>query len=721
MGPDGRQGERRLANTAVTHPAGGPNGHLPLPDGAKVVVIGGGPAAAFFAIRLLRRAREVGKRIELLILEKKRELRFCEAEQACRLPGGCNYCAGGISPRLVDLLAENGLTLPDEIIEGRVTEVTVHGDWKSFELPVPEGREMLSVFRGSRPRQRPGRHMNLDSFLLERAVEEGARVITAEVHGVRYTSERKPLVYYRSQSDAGSAEETLEADLAVFAAGVNQWPGADVGSDPLYQAIGGLLPDFRPPKVRKAIICEMQAEEPLLQYMEGEAHFAQYGADDLRIEMSSLLPKGRIITIVLLGKSVDRAGPDEYLDVVKRFLEQPHIRRLIPPKANLRPVCLCHPSMTVGAARLGVGDRVALIGDMAVARLYKDGIFSAQITASALADCVIDQGIDGESLRESYWPAVEEIHRDNRFGRAVFLLNRLIFSRPFLSRMLYQALITERKTRPKHQRGLADLMWKTVSGDDSYRRILVQMLRPWSVWLIVVGGVLTTLRNHVTERVYGLSWSGFGRYPTGVAEEEVEKKRREIMKVLGVPLFEGAPEVERMYSIRIKADEATVFRQLGKFGDEDREYFTPRMLEVRRTAGDANEVGSTVRYEVVPRWLSFSVLLEKVVEERYLLYRVLDGFARRGILAFDIDRKKAGGGFLTIYVAFNFPKGENPLQRLGWYLFRSFFPGFVHDVIWNHSLCKLKHLVEWEEAAAQGAEFARVRLAAPPEAPLSSC
>ena len=51
---------------------------------------------------------------------------------------------------------------------------------------------------------------------------------------------------------------------------------------------------------------------------------------------------------------------------------------------------------------------------------------------------------------------------------------------------------------------------------------------------------------------------------------------------------------------------------------------------------------------------------------------------------------------MTIYVAFNFPRRKNPFKRLAWYLFRLAFPGFVHDVLWNHSLCKLKHLVELE-------------------------
>lgn len=673
-------------------------GHLSLPDGAKIVVVGGGPAGAFFAIRALKKARELGKTLDLVILEKKRELHFYQPSLPLVAWEGCNYCAGGISPRLADVLKENNLALPGEIIEGRASAVTVHGDWKSVELPIPDGRDMVSVFRGSRPRQRATPYSNFDSYLLNRAVEEGATVIPAEVDNIDQGDTSRPLIRCRVATAEGIRAQTIAADFVVLAAGVNQSPGMDVRSDSLFQAIRKMIPGFRPPAVRKSLICEMQADEDLLRYMEGEVHFAEYGSKELHIEMSSLIPKGRWITVVLLGRSIDRADPQQYMGVVERFLELPHIRRLIPKKAKLTPVCLCHPNMTVGIARYAVGDRIALTGDMVVSRLYKDGIYSAYVTASALADCILETGIDRGSLTAGYWPVVRRFHRDNRFGKVVFFLNRLIFSHPVLSRIVYQAVLTERKTRTKERRHLANLLWKIASGDDAYRHILAAMFHPASIWLVLVGGAMTTLRNYVTERLFGLTWGDFGRHPTGVPIEDVEKKREEIFAVLGIPPPDRPPESERMYSIRVKVEEATVLCELGKFGDADKDYFTPRMIRVHRIAGKANEVGCTIRYDVFPRWLSFSVILEEVVQSRYLLYRVLDGFAKGGILAFDIEPQASGGVFLTIYLAFDFPRGKSLLKRLGWFLFRLVFPGFVHDVLWNHSLCKLKHLAELAEA-----------------------
>jgi flavin-dependent dehydrogenase len=671
---------------------------MTLPDGATVVVVGGGPAGSFFAIRALRKARELGRALDLTILERKTEICFYQPVAFCSWEG-CNYCAGGISPRLADVLKENGISLPEEIVEERATEITVHGDWKNIELPVPAGREMFAVFRGSRPKQRPGRYTNFDSFLLHQAQQEGARVLTADVNGIRRSSAGKPVVSYRLVTEKTSRE--IEADFVGVAAGVNRTPGMDLATDPVFAALARVMPGLRPPRVRKAVICEMQVQKDLLRSMVGEVHFAQYGSKELSIEMSSLIPKGDWITVVLLGKSIDRAEPGQYLQIVEQFMALPTIRRLLPRTAELRVACACHPNMVVGAARKPFADRIALVGDVAVSRLYKDGLFAAYVLAATLADCILTEGVDRDSLKARYWPVIRGFHVDNRFGRALFLFSRVVFSHPVLSRIMYQALLTERKMKPVQKRRLADGLWKMASGDSSYVRVLACILCPTAIESIVVGGLLVTARNYVTERLFGLAWGDFGRYSTGVALEAVASKRREIFAVMGVCEPQRPPQVEKMYSIRVRADASAILRQLGKFGDADRGYFKPRFIQVRRTAGAANVVGSTIRYHVTPSWLSFSVDLERLIQGHCLLYRVADGFARDGILVFDIDRLREGVSLLTIYVAFDFPRGTSPLTKIGWRLGRAIFPGFVHDVIWNHSLCQMKHLIEFDDSGGE--------------------
>lgn len=675
---------------------------IPLEDRATILVVGGGPAGAFFAIKMLRRAKGEGRTVELLIVERKRESQACESP--CDTPPreGCNYCAGGISPRLADILDDMGLTLPEEVLQSRVTSLTVHGDWKNIELPIPKGRRMLSVFRGSRPKHRAARHVNFDSYLLEKAVEEGAKIVTGEVYEVRRSASGKPLVKYRVSEGALTRDKSKEADFVVFAGGVNQIPGMELGGDRLFGNLGRVLPGMRPPQVRKSLICELGIDEDLAKAIEGEVHFAQYGSKDLKIEMSSLIPKAEAITVVLFGRSVDTARPSDNARIVKEFLQLPHIRRLLPAKVDLSPICMCNPNMTIGAARRPFGDRTALVGDMVVSRLYKDGILSAYLTTSALVDCILYEGVDRESLKRGYWPIIREFRRDVWFGRFVFLLNRITFSNPVLSRILYQAVLTERKTRPPQKRRLALLLWQIASGDDSYGRILISMFHPFTLWRIAMGGFLVTVRNYLTELVFGLEWEGFGRYPTGIPKDVFETKRQEFDDAFDEEHRQRRPDFESMYSIRIRGPREQILRQLGKFGDHDRQYLKPRMVKVHRTSGRANQLGSIVQYDLPFGLLSFSVILECVVDQRRLVYRVRDGFAAGGVLIFDLKKDRKGVFLLSTYVGFSFPRPRNPIKRAAWFAFRLAFPGFVHDVVWNHSLCKLKDLVETEETRPEG-------------------
>jgi hypothetical protein len=68
-------------------------GNLKLNDGARIAVIGGGPAGSFFSYFLLRVAERVGRRIQVDIYEPRN----------FNMPGpaGCNMCAGVVSETLV--------------------------------------------------------------------------------------------------------------------------------------------------------------------------------------------------------------------------------------------------------------------------------------------------------------------------------------------------------------------------------------------------------------------------------------------------------------------------------------------------------------------------------------------------------------------------------------------------------------------------------------------
>jgi hypothetical protein len=248
---------------------------------------------------------------------------------------------------------------------------------------------------------------------------------------------------------------------------------------------------------------------------------------------------------------------------------------------------------------------------------------------------------------------------------------------------------------------LEKLLWNIASGDEAYETIFWRMLGPATLWQILSGGVIITLRNYAAELFFGLSWDGFGRYTTGVAKEQFESKRAAYARALAehqVPR-PARLEFERMYTIRIRASLPQVLDQLGRFGEPDRGFLHPRWVKIRRVAGAPNQPGCVVRYEILRGLFAFHLELQQIVQGRLAIYRVRDGFAAGGVLLFEIEPEARGRCNLSIYVAFDFARGRGWPARLFWGAFRRLFPAFVHDVIWNQSLCQLKNVAEAGEPA----------------------
>lgn len=637
------------------------------------------------------------------MIVERRKTASAIAPNLCGCWQGCNYCAGGISPKLHDVLAKLDLHLPETVIQSHVDRITIQGFWKNIELEIPPDRRMLSVFRGSRPSSISGKVQSFDSFLLEQAVAAGATLISGEATALGRSGEGKPLITCTVEG----RELELRADFCVLACGMNEHRHAGKGlKDPILNCAEAVMPGFVPPQTRKALIFELAAHPEIPGILRNSVFFVEYGSKTLPLEMCSIIPKRDGITVVLIGKAVDgaRSGAEAHA-IIHGFLKLSHVRRLLFPVAALEPMCVCSPKMVTGLATHPYSDGFSAVGDLVTSRLYKDGILSAHRTAAALAATILNHGIDQQSLDNGYGPTLRAFRWNNHCAAVVFFLHRLFFSSSVLSRILYQAVITERKTTAAPDRQLENMLWRIASGDDEYEQILRCMLRLRTFGAVLTGGLVVTLRSYLTELAFGLKWEGFGRFTTGVSLERLEEKRKEFRRLVvqaEIPT-PADPDFERMYTIKIAAPRSLILRQLETFGEQNRQYLRPRGLRISRVAGSPHSKGCVIRYEILHSRLRFHLRLENVFEEHLAVYRVLDGFARGGILLFEIEERANGVCLLSIYVAFNFPRGQSKAGAIAWRGFRLLFPSFVHDVLWNHSLCQLRDLVERQVSATMSA------------------
>lgn len=662
-----------------------------LQDGATIGIVGGGPAGAFSALHLLDQARRRGMQLRIVIFERNCQPGDDSPDSLSGPYAGCPQCAGGISPRLYEALQTLGIDLQPEVVQASIGSITVQGNWKSIILPMPRDRKMYSVYRGSLPFGQHHTHC-FDAMLLGKAIGAGATLIGARVCSASYTADGRVRLGYL----AHGMEAQVTADFVVFASGVNQRPDkADVvpTAIDMFQA---LQPHFLPPRLRKALIFELEAPSETGAALEGELHFIESSSDRLQLDMCSILSKRGFITVSLVGKSVDQSSTHKQnLQVIQDFLALPQILEALPP--NMSPVirCVCNPNLVVGTATSPFGQRIAAVGDMATSRLYKDGILSAHNMAERLAATVFDEGIDVHSLDVGYGPAITHFRRDNRYATLIFILYRWFFTIPFLSRIIYQTYASEKKAKPEKLRNFKRIFWAISSGDGDYRDIAWSMVRPSTLWLIFWGGVYTTLRNGLAEWIFGLDWHRIPRVPTAVSRRELISKRFALLPDQARFMRLGRlPEFECMYTIQIRSAPETALALLAQFGEADRPYLNPRWVRIRRTAGKPMAVGSVVSYSVLGGLIEFSIEMQPHTRDMLLVYKVRGGFADGGSFVFEVEPLPSGYCHLTIYLAFDYPRGRTLPERLYWRLFKWMFPEFIHDVLWNHALCEMKHLAE---------------------------
>ena len=426
-----------------------------LGDGAKIAVIGGGPAGSLFAHFALRYAREKGINLNISIFDGKS---FSTAGTK-----GCNMCAGVIAHSFASHLRGEGIELPPTVVQRHI-----EGYW--METPVgsvglhhrlePEG--IYTVYRGNGPRGASFKgNISFDDHLLETVKRQGAQVIPYYAGDIELPKNQgEPVrVAYGRGADATSEE----FDLVVGAFGLN----SRMASRVMELGFG-----YSPPASMRCIQAEIFLGQEEIQRAFGNYIYV-YALRLPGIKFAAVTPKFEYITVTIVGENVGEK------DVIA-LLNHPQVRErfgggLQQPQAIH---CRCQPRVAISASRHPFTDRLVIVGDASDSRLYKNGLESSFITAKAAADTAIRFGVSAAAFQEHYYPTCQAIVRDSFYGKVIFFIDDLVFNNNLTTRLLLNAARLEQKRYEWNEQLINELLWNIVTGNRPYREIFLKGISP---------------------------------------------------------------------------------------------------------------------------------------------------------------------------------------------------------------------------------------------------
>ena len=417
-----------------------------LEDGARVGVIGGGPAGSLFAYFLLTFAQRMDLALSVDVYEPR--------DFAKPGPGGCNMCGGIVSESLIQALAVEGINLPAAIVQRGIDSYVLHTDRASVRIHTPlKEKRIAAIHRGGGPRDvQEVKWGGLDGYLLGLAENLGARVIPTRVADVEWDDGRPQV---------RSPEGDQGYDLLVGATGVNSagWE--------MFEKLGF---QGKRPQTTKAYITELNlGHEAISEHFGSSMHMFLLNLP--RLDCAALIPKGDFLTACLLGRDIDR-------ELIDAFFHSAAVRRCFPPDWDpAQGACHCSPKINLREAANPFLDRVVLVGDCGATRLYKDGIGAAYRTGKAAARTAIFSGVSAADFRKHYLPTYRSIVRDNRFGSLTFAVVHWIKAlKPALGGVV--TMTEKEQVGPGDGRRMSVVLWDMFTGSAPYREIFFRTLSP---------------------------------------------------------------------------------------------------------------------------------------------------------------------------------------------------------------------------------------------------
>jgi flavin-dependent dehydrogenase len=443
-----------LINAQEKHPSS-----ILLNHGSRVAVIGGGPAGSFFSYFLLDMAKRDDLKIHVNIYEPR--------DFNVAGPGGCNMCGGVIYESLVQSLAVEGINLPTTVVQRGIEYNMLHLDIGSVQIQTPRHEKRIATtFRSAGPRGlleiKGG---GLDGYLMQAAVDKGARRIRGRVNEVRWLEDTATTTPENRLVQVKTKDADFQTyDLLVVTSGVNT---------ALLKHLHDMDFGYQPPRTTKLLVREyFLGEEAVSKYVGPVFH--AYLLDIPGLDYGAIIPKGDYITVCLLSShgNLDVA-------VMETFLNDPAVKRALPPDFSPESfACHCGPRINVMANSKPFSDRILFIGDSGVSRLYKDGIGATYRAAKIAAGTAVFQGISVTDFQRHYQPFCRRVEIDNRIGKLLFKSISQIQKMPFARQAILRMVADEQQGKPNAERGMSMVMWDMLTGGALYGEVLKRVLRP---------------------------------------------------------------------------------------------------------------------------------------------------------------------------------------------------------------------------------------------------
>ena len=415
---------------------------LKLGENPKIALVGAGPAGAFFAHFMLAMGKRQGIRPEITLFDRKS---FLDSG-----PKGCNMCAGAIGHHLVEHMRLENIPLPQNVIRQEVEGYVLHAGDEQVYLRQDE-RPIYTVFRGGSPDPSRTEVISFDQFLLDSVISMGATFVQERISEIDWPNDSSEKVIVKTQDG-----KTSEADLVVGAFGVNTG---------LHRKF---MPDSKPPKTWVACQAEMPVEPEFSKRVLGNnIHVFAFGKK--KISFLALTPKSNFITFSAIGPWVRMSDLEEILSL-------PELRPFLPEGWKI--TCHCHPRFPITAAGKPYRDRGLLVGDACQARYLKSGIESAYFTSLFAAETCLVNGIAEQDLAEYQRLCRKRFGLDNQCGKVLYAIHNAVASSHRLARAHGLGIELEKIRKGREQQVLAHSLWSMFTGDQPYRSILKDLLRP---------------------------------------------------------------------------------------------------------------------------------------------------------------------------------------------------------------------------------------------------